>query len=49
MFKAYKVRMTSRGLESKKVAILEEVLSIKFSLKRSLSNFCNNPLSKVQI
>ena len=39
MLNAYSVRMTSRGLRSEKVAILEEVLSIKFYLKHSLSIF----------
>ena len=39
MLNAYNVRMISRRLESKKVAILEEVLSIKFFLKHSLSIF----------
>ena len=36
---AYNVRMTGHGLKSEKAAILEEVLSIKFSLKHSLSIF----------
>ena len=39
MLNAYNVRMISHRLELKKVAILEEVLSIKFSLKHSLSIF----------
>ena len=39
MLNAYSERMTSYGLRSKKVANLEEVLSIKFSLKNSLSIF----------
>ena len=39
MLKAHSEIMTSRGLRSKKVANLEEVLSIKLSLKHSLSIF----------
>ena len=39
MLDAYSMRMTSRRLGSEKAAILEEVLSIKFSLKYSLSIF----------
>ena len=39
MLDAYSVRMISRRLRSEKAAILEEVLSIKFSLKYSLSIF----------
>ena len=39
MLNDYSVRMTCHGLGFDKVVILEEVLSIKFSLKRSLSIF----------
>ena len=39
MLNAYIMRMTSHGLRSEKVVILEEVLSIKFSLKHSLQIF----------
>ena len=39
MLNDYSVRMTSHKLELEKTAILEEVLSIKFSLKYSLSIF----------
>ena len=39
MLNAYSVRMNSRRLRSEKVAILEEVLSIKFSLRHALSIF----------
>ena len=39
MLNAYNVRMTSHGLKSEKVSILEEVLSIKFSVKHSISIF----------
>ena len=37
MLKAHSEIMTSRGLRSEKAANLEEVLSIKLSLKHSLS------------
>ena len=46
MLNAYSVRMTSHGLGSKKAAILEKVLSIKFSVNHSLSIFKITPLSK---
>ena len=39
MLKAHNEIITSRGLRSKKAANLEEVLSIKLSLKHSLSIF----------
>ena len=39
MLKAHSNIMTSRGLRSEKVANLEEVLSIKISLKHFLSIF----------
>ena len=39
MLNAYSMRMTSCGHRSEKAALLEEVLSIKFSLKHSLSIF----------
>ena len=39
MLKAYSEIMTSRGLRSEKAANLEDVLSIKLSLKHSLSIF----------
>ena len=39
MFKAHSEIMTSRGLRSEKAANLEEELSIKLSLKHSLSIF----------
>ena len=39
MLKAHSEIMTSRGLRSEKAANLEEVLSIKLSLKHSLSIF----------
>ena len=39
MLNAYNMRMTSQELRSEKVAILEDVLSIKFSLKHYLLIF----------
>ena len=39
MLNAYSMRMTSRKFRSEKAVILEEVLSIKFSLKHSPSIF----------
>ena len=39
MLKAHSEIMTSRGLRSEKAANLEKVLSIKLSLKHSLSIF----------
>ena len=39
MLKAHSEIMTSRGLKSEKAANLEDVLSIKLSLKHSLSIF----------
>ena len=39
MSNAYRVGMTSCGLRSEKAAIMEEVLSIKLSLKHPLSIF----------
>ena len=39
MLKAHSEIMTSRGLRSEKAANLENVLSIKFFLKHSLSIF----------
>ena len=39
MLNAYNMRMTSHGFGSEKVVILEEVLSIKFSIKHFLSIF----------
>ena len=39
MLKAHNKTMTSRGLRLERVANLEEVLSIKFSLKHSLLIF----------
>ena len=39
MLNAYSMRMTSHGLGSEKAVILEKVLSIKFSLKHSISIF----------
>ena len=39
MLKTHNKIMTSRGLRSKKAANLKEVLSIKLSLKHSLSIF----------
>ena len=39
MLKAHSKIMTSRGLRSEKAANLENVLSIKLSLKHSLSIF----------
>ena len=39
MLKAHNEIMTSRGLRSEKAANLEKVLSIKLSLKHSLSIF----------
>ena len=39
MLKAHRKIMTSRGLRSEKVVNLEKVLSIKLSLKHSLSIF----------
>ena len=39
MLNAYSIRMTNRGLGSEKAPILEEVLSIKFSLKDYLLIF----------
>ena len=46
MLKAHSEIMTSRRLRSEKAANLEEVLSIKLSLKHSLSIFANSPLKK---
>ena len=45
MLNAYSVRITSCGLRSEKV-VLEEVLSIKFSLKHYLSIFTIVPFQK---
>ena len=44
MLKAHSEIMTSRGLRSEKAANLEEVLSIKLSLKHSLSIFATTYL-----
>ena len=46
MLNAYRVRVTSCRLRSEKAAILEEVLSIKISLKHYISVFAISHFQK---